>query len=309
MRASSFQSASVFPAKLLGYVERFRKRGLSPVHLSLSLTNECQLRCLYCSQSDRDRDLKLDYDYLIDVLQVLRGKGLDAVTFTGGGEPLLYPRFPDVVEVCANLGLKMGLTTNGIALCDVRPLSETLARLDWVRISFDRYRKELPRVPLGLKHAFSYVFTKGCENDPNLAELIARAEKGTITHLRIVNDIFMTGDIKLPLPSDSKSPIVVQDRKHPVRGATQCWMGYVHPKLDADGKFYPCCGIQYALENRGQWKSQGKFSLGELPKYLERLWDGIPFPGNVCDRCYYGGHNELLDKIQDLNCIDYKEFV
>ena len=90
-------------------------------YLRISLTDRCNLRCVYCMPEEgvpyEDLDNVLSFDEIERVLRVLAGAGLRKVRLTGG-EPLVRKNVPDLA---ARLGVIPGirevtLTTNGILL-------------------------------------------------------------------------------------------------------------------------------------------------------------------------------------------------
>lgn len=69
-------------------------------------------------------------------------KSVKNIDIVGGGEPLLYPKFGDLIELIKKRGLKGRLITNGIFLHDV---SSVLIKNNWetVRISFHAATKNV----------------------------------------------------------------------------------------------------------------------------------------------------------------------
>lgn len=94
------------------YGRRIRK-------LRVSLTDHCNLRCLYCMPVEAqflERESYLRADEYVEIIRELMPLGLEEVRLTGG-EPLLRREFATIVHQIASLGLsKIGLTTNGIFL-------------------------------------------------------------------------------------------------------------------------------------------------------------------------------------------------
>jgi len=111
-------------------------------HLRLSVTSACDLRCVYCRPNARSvhdhRRGDLTDGQRIDFIRYLHERhGLSQVRLTGG-EPLLYPRLPQLIasirKACPELTL--AVTTNGRLL--VRN-AEALrnAGLDRLNVSLD----------------------------------------------------------------------------------------------------------------------------------------------------------------------------
>lgn len=68
------------------------------MRLEVYLCSQCNLRCRYCARySNFASKWFYDYDKLINDLKHLTAIGVDCITFTGG-EPLLYPRFEDLIK-------------------------------------------------------------------------------------------------------------------------------------------------------------------------------------------------------------------
>ena len=63
----------------------------------------------------------------------LSANGTTGVVIEGGGEPTLYNKFNDVVSYIKDLGLSIGLITNGVRM----QYEQHLDKFDWIRISLD----------------------------------------------------------------------------------------------------------------------------------------------------------------------------
>jgi MoaA/NifB/PqqE/SkfB family radical SAM enzyme len=311
MNKASFSSASTFPAKVLknlGYC--YDESGyILPVHLQLSPTNKCNLSCKYCSCSKRDKDQVLSLEKAEEILDAFYDWGCMAVTITGGGEPLLYPWIDELVEYCVDeLGIKAGMATNGILLADTKV--STLSKLTWCRVSLSDDRnidKILNDVAIlsncvPCDWAFSYVVT----DTPNFAKIaevvrVSNACDG-VTHVRLVSDVLgnrdLLEDIKEHLDTRgiSDKKVIYQDRKNPEHGAKDCLISLLRPLVGADGRVYPCCGIQYAEAT----PSLGFSSSMCMGDDMRPIWEKQKhFDGSGCSRCYYGDYNRLLSIIVD----------
>ncbi len=114
--------------------------------LRVSVTDRCDLRCVYCMPPEGidlvRHDQVLSYDEIVDVVRFLieRG-GLTRVRITGG-EPLVRPALPVLVEKLSRLGLEdLALTTNAQLLAPkAKELKE--AGLHRVNISLDTLRED-----------------------------------------------------------------------------------------------------------------------------------------------------------------------
>lgn len=85
-------------------------------YLRISVTDRCNLRCLYCSPQDQEfipHPEILRYEELLEIIALARGLSIGKVRFTGG-EPFARKGFPEfVAEVLARFpDLDLRVTTN-----------------------------------------------------------------------------------------------------------------------------------------------------------------------------------------------------
>ena len=70
-----------------------------PPHLIIEPVSSCNIRCIMCFQVDesfsKNKDFMgmMDFDLFKKVIDDSRDIGIQAVTFSGRGEPTLNPRF------------------------------------------------------------------------------------------------------------------------------------------------------------------------------------------------------------------------
>jgi cyclic pyranopterin phosphate synthase len=111
---------------------------IEPRSVRLSLTDRCDLACVYCrpSRSDGYFEKRLDDEAWKAMVTALVRAGVRRVRFTGG-EPLLHPHVVDLVAFVASLGVEdLALTTNATGLERLaRPLRE--AGLRRLTVSLD----------------------------------------------------------------------------------------------------------------------------------------------------------------------------
>ena len=109
-------------------------------YLRVSLTDVCNLRCVYCMPEDMTfrprRELMSDAE-IITIIQLMAELGVNKIRLTGG-EPTVRPNVVEIVRQIAHIeGIRdIAMTTNAILLAQ---LAEPLARagLDRVNISLD----------------------------------------------------------------------------------------------------------------------------------------------------------------------------
>ena len=106
----------------------------APRHVSVALTNACDLACSHCYAPKNPA--MLAFDRLTSWLADLDTNGCIGVGF-GGGEPTLYPRLTELCSYAARkTNLAVTMTTHAHRLSD-QLLNELAANLHFVRVSMD----------------------------------------------------------------------------------------------------------------------------------------------------------------------------
>jgi GTP 3',8-cyclase len=115
-------------------------------NLRISVTDRCNLRCLYC-MPERDyiwlpRADILDFEEIAQLAEVFADLGVDRVRLTGG-EPLVRRNLPELVRLLAgNSRLRdLALTTNGVRLAGQAEALKA-AGLKRVTVSLDTLRPD-----------------------------------------------------------------------------------------------------------------------------------------------------------------------
>lgn len=104
--------------------------------LQIHPTRRCNLRCLHCySSSGPDERDSLSAELLSDAITDARAEGFSSVSFSGG-EPIMYGSLPDLLDHAKSLGMRTGVTSNGMLL-DARQLDRLKGRADLLAISLD----------------------------------------------------------------------------------------------------------------------------------------------------------------------------
>ncbi len=112
-----------------------------PISLRISVTDRCQLRCVYCMPPGgvpkRSREDILSFEEIVRFVRAVKSHyGLSKVHITGG-EPSVRPNIVDLIERLAREGISdIALTTNGHLLCGTA-LALKNAGLKRVNISWD----------------------------------------------------------------------------------------------------------------------------------------------------------------------------
>ena len=316
MNRESYTSASVFPSKLL-HKKVIEDGKIIPIHLQISPTNACNLHCSYCSCGDRDKKKQLSLEQITKVIDVCAERGTKAITWTGGGSPLMHPDLNEMIDYASSKGIQSGLVTNGLLLNRL----DHHDNLTWCRISSSDDR-EFTDYLISIEYAqevnpktdfaFSYVLTKNPNYDL-IGKLINLANKNNFTHVRIVSDLCdldnvpQMDELKMKLKMDKidDSKVIYQGRKDSTKGTKECYLSLMKPVIVPEGIF-GCCGIQYSLH--GQPRDMiDKLKMGEL-KDLKKIIDKQKyFDGSICDTCFYSEYNSALSKL--LTKPEHLEFV
>lgn len=110
---------------------------LMPISVEIHLTDNCNLRCPWCT----DRELHgngaiLPYEKACDLLRLFAQSGT-GVTLEGGGEPTISPNFQRIVNFGYQNNVDLGLITNGTV-----DISESINQFKWIRISLDSSNRQ-----------------------------------------------------------------------------------------------------------------------------------------------------------------------
>jgi MoaA/NifB/PqqE/SkfB family radical SAM enzyme len=150
---------------VLGAVKE--RRPARPVHVQIILSDLCNQACGFCAYRDpnysssqlfrvlepgtkglRKAGLEqynfnpsrmIAYDKAIEIIDDCADMGVEAVQFTGGGEPTVHPQWEEIAWHAIHRGLAISLVTNGVQLGKrSNRIHGTPAQLaSWVRVSLD----------------------------------------------------------------------------------------------------------------------------------------------------------------------------
>jgi MoaA/NifB/PqqE/SkfB family radical SAM enzyme len=117
----------------------------SPRILSIMVTEQCNLKCLYCLRSAGNEGREIPWPILKRVILSAYRSGITAFSITGG-EILVYPYWRDFVKLVGSLRASFSMESNGYNLTeeDIIFLKNTLhGRIGRVLISLDSDRAEI----------------------------------------------------------------------------------------------------------------------------------------------------------------------
>lgn len=119
------------------------KLNVFPIYMEISPVGHCNHRCTFCAVDyigykanaiplDRFKALVLD----------LAQCGVKSIMLAGEGEPLLHKDLPEVINYAKEVGLDVGITTNGTCLSQSF-IEECLPAISWIKVSLNGGNKEV----------------------------------------------------------------------------------------------------------------------------------------------------------------------
>ncbi len=134
-----------YPEKLAS-LPREKDAILPPLHIRMKPTNACNHNCGYCAyrvdklqlgQSMQKADA-IPREKMLEIVEDVVAMGVRAVTFSGGGEPLIYPHLLESCQALRAGGVRIAALTNGSLLRG--ELADFLAyEATWIRVSMDGF--------------------------------------------------------------------------------------------------------------------------------------------------------------------------
>ena len=114
-----------------------------PTTVEIDLTNHCNHRCSFCVWGEHISTDKstLKKDVIEKCILDMRQMGSKAITFTGGGEPMIHKNFGEILEYTKSLGYDCGLITNGSVITE-KNVDFLIKNLKWIRFSISGGDKE-----------------------------------------------------------------------------------------------------------------------------------------------------------------------
>lgn len=321
---------------------------IAPIYIRIKPTNCCNHKCYYCSYADSELGLRnsvryqdqIPWEKMQEIISDISDMGVKAVTFSGGGEPLVYPYIVETMQKILDSGIDLSVITNGQLLKGDR--AKVLTNAKWVRISFDsadagtyaRIRK-LPQEAFGEVcdniHRFSKIKKEGCElgvnfviNHENAHQVYAMAEMVKelgANHIkytaRVTKDLFQYHE---PFRQDAIEQIhraeelngggfrVINKYEGDFDSALvfhrcyeKCYVNRIFTVIAADSKVYFCHDKAYVKEGVvGDLKNQSFKDLWFSQEIVKRYQEFNP--QKECNHhCVYDDRNGLLNTFYSLD--------
>lgn len=265
-----------------------------PINIEVCPTHVCQAKCPWCfyagTHLKMGPDSIMDFGVattLIDDMSVL---SVSALTWSGGGEPTLHPKFGDLVTRAHDAGLKQGLFTNALSPPKYRP-----EILEWIRCSNtdrpwnENVLKELRQKAKVLGMALNYV-----GDDAAVYAALEVGERCKVDYVQVRQALNLRGHVTTRRPPEIDHPLMMMttykfdDSANP-HGYSDCYGYNFVPFIWHDGDVDVC----------GYHRHKGHpYTLGNLHKSgLKSIIDAAPRHVPVCGTCQVCCKNHEANKI------------
>jgi cyclic pyranopterin phosphate synthase len=123
--------------------------------LRISITDRCNLRCVYCMPNGNtewfEQNNILTYDEIVKLATILARLGIEKIRVTGG-EPLVRPKVEDLIKTLSNIDeiKAISMTTNGLLLRD-RVMQLRDAGLSSINVSLDTFKEDRFKAITGIR--------------------------------------------------------------------------------------------------------------------------------------------------------------
>jgi len=117
-------------------------KSISPFIVELDPTAVCDLACPGCISADVIAEKNsFNNDRLISLTHEMIEFGVKGIILIGGGEPLAHPKSGEVIRICGENDVSIGITTNGSFVH--RFIDEISEFSNWTRFSMDAGSNEM----------------------------------------------------------------------------------------------------------------------------------------------------------------------
>jgi len=283
------------------------KRNQPPICAEVDPSNHCNNNCSFCCfnrflETHREHlPLSLFHKFLQGFCKV----GGKAITFTGGGEPLMNPKFIEMVSIAKNWGVKLGLVTNGTLLHKIRGYEKMFR---FIRISINAPNKDIYYTIHGTKFFDRVIknieYILSLEERPDIGfsvvlcdanrdyvdETVALGEKLGVDYVQVKPDIY-NGE-KLSDVSGSSEGIKITCPLHHAKafGKLPCAIAGLTFILNATGDVFYCC------VHRGN----DDFKLGNIQNYdvsdFVQIREKFKPDLSQCTTCRYTAYAEHYER-------------
>jgi hypothetical protein len=232
--------------------------------------------------------------------------GTRAMEITGGGEPVLYPFINEGIDYFKNLGMHLGMNTNGIN----PELVDDWDAFDWVRVSLNTldYRDTLDLSKFMNSKAevtFCYIWNE--LSDGKISDIIDFANRKEIICRLAPDCIIPPAEIEkkvnhmreaLASYKDNKFVFLSDFNIDTVRPNDNCLIHLIKPCFYTDGFVYSCPSSELAHENESQMQDSVRICK------WDKIWDTYSDSDSImkirkraCSYCKYVKQEDVLEQI------------
>lgn len=322
------------PEKIQDILENREKANTYPISVELTLTNACNLKCIYCSDQElRDRQgiKNLEFGVFQNLFRDLKKGGTKGVVFEGGGEPTIHPDFERLVDSAWNEGLAVGLITNGTQGIS----KDTLKKFEWIRVSLDASNAdeylELKKVDLFEKVISNIAnYAEGCKtvgvgyvvtnkNMSNIETLVLRLRSLKVSYIQlrpVVDSPELSPSEKslnyLELYRNDRFNVIVDGMKENADSGNEelpCYSSSITSVISGDGSVFLCgrLNIYEWLKPIGNIKYQTfkEIWLGEERKNQLEMVGKKDFCKSNCPQCRITKYNVLFNRLLNTKSLHF----
>ena len=124
-----------------------------PLYVKLKVFYGCNLKCEMCNHWRETREPPVSVDRFKEVITQLAELGTRKIHISGG-EPMLRPQIPELVEHASSLDIKVTMTTNGTLIDKAKAKQLVEAGLRGINISIDSPLRKMHEKIRGVKGSF-----------------------------------------------------------------------------------------------------------------------------------------------------------
>ena len=128
-------------------------RPFQPLYVKIKVFYGCNLKCEMCNHWRETREPPVPTERFKEVLNELAELGTKKIHISGG-EPMLRPQVPNLVEQASTLGIKVTMTTNGTLIDKAKAKRLVEGGLRGVNISIDSPIRKMHEKIRGVEGSF-----------------------------------------------------------------------------------------------------------------------------------------------------------
>jgi MoaA/NifB/PqqE/SkfB family radical SAM enzyme len=238
----------------------------------LEISNDCNMQCSYCYTGAKTRAELSTLEWRMIIDNLAKG-GLFQVSF-GGGEPTLREDLILLAKHVKEVGLNLGMTTNGTTLPEMSGEKQRSLKafFNQINISWHENAKVVERALRVLKDfeipaGINYTFSRSMQKDNETVKALAKEYNAEILYL-VYKPV--KGDFKEQIDPEVVRIIAQKAANDHLKVAVdgpcvnQCLMKRKFIDVDSLGNVYPCSFVRKPLGNLLKtdfseiWKARGE---------------------------------------------------